>query len=148
LTILLIFELIREVGVRMPRAVGDAVGIVAGLILGDAAISAGIASAQAIMVVALTAVASFSIPPYMNSLMLIRLLNMFLANILGFEGVALSLGFLLVYLCRRESFGVPYFTPFAPFEKKSFLYDGLIMQPKKALALRKRQSRQFFERKK
>ncbi len=132
LTILLIFELIREVGVRMPRAVGDAVGIVAGLILGDAAISAGLASAQAIMVVALTAVASFSIPPYMNSLMLIRLVNLLLAKILGFEGVALSLGFLLIFLCRRESFGVPYMSPFAPMDKAE-LSDGLIVRPKMAL---------------
>ena len=133
LTILLIFELIREVGVRMPRAVGDAVGIVAGLILGDAAISAGIASAQAIMVVALTAVASFIVPPYMNSLMLIRLINLFLAKLLGFEGIALSFVFLLVYLCRRESFGVPYLTPFAPVGKGIFT-DGIFMNPKKCIS--------------
>lgn len=134
LTILLIFELIREVGVRMPRAVGDAVGIVAGLILGDAAISAGIASAQAIMVVALTAVASFIIPPYMNSLMLIRLINLFLAKLLGFEGIALSLVFLIAYLCRRESFGVPYLEPFTPTGKGVFT-DGIFINPKKSISI-------------
>ena len=132
MTILLIFELIREVGIRMPRAVGDAVGIVAGLILGDAAISAGLASAPVIMVASLTAVCTFIIPSFMNSIVLIRFINIILAKIFGFPGIILSFCFLLVCISRKESFGIPYLMPFSPI-KKNALSDGLITIPKKAL---------------
>ncbi len=132
LTILLIFELIREVGIRMPRAVGDAVGIVAGLILGDAAISAGLASAPVIMVASLTAVCTFIIPTFMNSIVLIRFINIFLARIFGFPGIILSGCFLLACIARKESFGVPYLLPMTPIKPKG-LIDALITLPKKAL---------------
>lgn len=132
LVILIIFELVREVGVRMPRAVGDAVGIVAGLILGDAAISAGIASSQVIMVAALCAVSSFALPPLMNSIVLIRFIILIVTKLLGFEGIVISCAFLIIYLCKKESFGVPYFTPFSPLSKKGVL-DSILSVPKKAL---------------
>jgi len=132
LTILIIFELIREVGIRMPRAVGDAVGIVAGLILGDAAISAGLASAPVIMVASLTAVCTFIVPPFMNSIVLIRFINIFLAQIFGFPGIILSGCFLLACIARKESFGVPYLMPLTPL-RPSGLTDTLLTLPKKAL---------------
>ncbi len=131
--ILLIFELIREVGIRMPRAVGDAVGIVAGLILGDAAVSAGIASPPVIMVAALTAVSSFSMPPYMNSIMLVRLLNLIAAKLFGIEGIVISVTFLFIALCRKESFGIPYLSPFTPINPKG-LTDAVLTVPKEALS--------------
>lgn len=130
--ILIIFELIREVGIRMPRAVGSAVGIVAGLILGDAAISAGLASAPVIMVASLTAVCTFIVPPFMNSLVLVRFINIFLARIFGFPGIILSLCFILSAICRKESFGVPFLMPIVPL-KPSGLGDTVIALPKQAL---------------
>ncbi|MBP3580065.1 MAG: spore germination protein [Clostridia bacterium] len=132
MVILIIFELIREVGIRMPRAVGSAVGIVAGLILGDAAISAGLASAPVIMVASLTAVCTFIVPPFMNSMVLIRFINIFLARIFGFPGIVLSICFILSAICRKESFGVPYFMPISPIKPQS-LNDTLTVLPKKAL---------------
>ena len=140
IVILLIFELIREVGIRMPRAVGDAVGIVAGLILGDAAVSAGIASPPVIMVAALTAVSSFAMPPYMNSIVLVRLFNLILAKLFGIEGIVLSLAILFISLCKKESFGVPYLSPFTPINLKG-LTDGVLLLPKKAL---KRASKEIY----
>jgi len=131
--ILIIFELIREVGIRMPRAVGDAVGIVAGLILGDAAISAGLASAPVIMVASLTAVCTFITPSFMNSIVLIRFINIILAKLLGFPGIIISICFLLTAMCRKESFGVPYLMPFSPIKLQS-LDDTLVSLPKKALS--------------
>lgn len=130
--ILLIFELIREVGVRMPGAVGDAVSIVGGLILGDAAISAGIASAPVIMVASLTAICTFILPPYMNSTVLVRFLNIFAARVFGVVGIAFSVTVLLVHLCGKTSFGVPYMAPFTPVNLAGF-NDTLFMRPKKAL---------------
>ena len=132
ITILFIFELIREVGLRMPRAVGNAVGIVAGLILGDAAISANLASAPVIMVASLTAVCTFITPTFMNSMVLIRFINLFLAQILGFPGVILSVCFLTACLARKESFGIPYLLPMTPV-KTGGIFDTLISMPKKAL---------------
>lgn len=131
--ILIIFEIIREVSLRMPRAVGDAVGIVAGLILGDAAISAGITSPPVIMVASLTAVSSFIVPPFMNSIVLIRFLNLLLSKFFGFAGIMLSIVFFTAELCKKESFGVPYLTPFSPLSKRGFA-DGIFLFPKKALS--------------
>lgn len=131
--ILLIFEIIREVGVRMPGAVGDAVSIVAGLVLGDAAVEAGIASAPVIMVTAFTAICTFMAPPFMNALVLVRLANATLARLFGVAGVAASMTFFILRLCRKTSFGVPYFLPFSPPGKRSFT-DGVLVMPKTALA--------------
>ncbi len=132
ITILFIFELIREVGIRMPRAVGDAVGIVAGLILGDAAISAGLASAPVIMVASLTAVCTFITPSFMNSMVLLRFINILLAKLFGFPGIIISALFLLTCLCRKESFGVPYLMPITPIKIKG-LEDSILTLPKNAL---------------
>ncbi len=130
--ILLIFEFIREVGVRMPGAVGDAVSIVGGLILGDAAISAGISSAPVIMVAALTAICTFILPPYMNTTVLVRFMNLIAARLFGVVGIAFAVTLTVVHLCGKTSFGVPYMKPFCPLSLAG-LNDTLFMRPKKAL---------------
>lgn len=130
--ILLIFELLREVGIRMPKAVGDAVSVVGGLILGDAAIKAGIASETVIMVAALTAVSNFINPPFMNNTILIRLLNIVVSKLFGLFGISISLVVLLLVLASKNSFGVPYMYPFAPSGREA-LTDALILLPKKAM---------------
>lgn len=132
ITILFIFELIREVGIRMPKAVGNAVGIVAGLTLGDAAISANLASAPVIMVASIAAVCTFITPAFMNSTVLIRLINLILAQLLGFPGIILSACFITACMARKESFGVPYLLPISPIKPKG-LYDTLISDPIKAI---------------
>ncbi|MBO4343462.1 MAG: spore germination protein [Clostridia bacterium] len=130
--ILLIFELIREVGIRMPGAVGSAVSIVGGLILGDAAISAGISSPPIIMVASLTAICTFILPTYMNSTLLVRLVNLAAAMAFGMLGIAASLAITLAVLSCKTSFGVPYMLPFAPFDKEG-MNDFLFVLPKKAI---------------
>lgn len=131
--ILFVFEIIREVGVRMPRAVGDAVSIVAGIILGDAAIKAGIASAPVIMVAALAATCSFIDPPIMNALPLMRFVNLIFARIFGLFGVAFFMLALAAALCVKTSCGKPYLLPFAPLKVKG-LVDGILVIPDIALA--------------
>ncbi|MBE6682434.1 MAG: spore germination protein [Ruminococcaceae bacterium] len=132
ITILLIFEIIREVGIRMPKAVGNAVGIVAGLTLGDAAISANLASAPVIMVSSIAAVCTFITPAFMNSISLIRIINLILAQYLGFPGIILSACFITACMARKESFGVPYLLPLSPIKPKG-LCDTVISIPKQAL---------------
>lgn len=131
--ILIVFEIIREVGVRMPRAVGDAVSIVAGIILGDAAIKAGIASAPVIMVAAISATCSFIAVPMMNSLPLLRLLCLVFGRTFGLFGVTFFLIAALSSLAVKTSCGKPYLSPFAPLKLKG-LYDSVVVIPDIALS--------------
>ncbi len=112
----LIFELLREAGVRMPRPVGQAISIVGALVLGEAAVQAGITSTPMVIVTALTAISSFIIPPLGGTLPLLRFVLLIAANILGLMGIMLTIIAIFVHLCTLRSFGVPYLAPFAPLD--------------------------------
>jgi spore germination protein KA len=116
LVIFLIFEAVREVGLRMPKAIGSAIGLVGPLLLGDSAIKAGITSAPILIVVALAAVCNFMIPPYMNTNVLYRFLMIVVSGALGFFGFFAAIAASLVMLCAKTSFGTPYLSPFAPLD--------------------------------
>ncbi|MDA8235479.1 MAG: spore germination protein [Clostridia bacterium] len=110
------FEILREAGIRLPRPAGQAVSIVGALVIGDAAVSAGIVSPAMVIIVSLTGIASFTIPGYSFALAL-RLLRfpiMFLAATLGLFGIMMGLIFLLIHLVSLRSFGMPYMSPIAP----------------------------------
>ena len=108
------FEMLREAGVRMPRPIGQAVSIVGALVLGEAAVRAGIASNPVIMVTAITAISSFMIPSLRGALPIIRIILLIAANILGLMGIFLVVIAFIVHLCRLRSFGVSYLAPFSP----------------------------------
>jgi spore germination protein KA len=112
----LVFEVLREAGVRLPRIIGPAVSIVGALVLGEAAIRAGLVSPAMVMVVALTAVASFATPAYSLGITarLLRFPLIILAASLGLFGVMVGLYLMYVKLTAQRSFGVPYLTPVAP----------------------------------
>ena len=128
LVIFLIFEAVREVGLRMPKAVGSAVGLVGSLILGESAIKAGITSAPVLIVVALAAVCNFMIPPYMNTNILYRFFMIVISGALGLFGFFAAVAFAAFRLCAKTSFGVPYLTPFAPIDPQG-LRDFIYMAP-------------------
>ncbi|MDF2649537.1 MAG: spore germination protein [Paenibacillus sp.] len=111
------FEVLREAGVRMPRAVGQAVSIVGALVLGQAAVQAGIVSAAMVIVVSITGIASFSTPSFdfAMSVRLMRFLLMILAASFGIYGITLGMFVIITHLCSLRSFGIPYMAPFAPF---------------------------------
>ena len=132
LTSLAVFELVREVGVRMPRTVGDAVGIVASIILGDAAVEAKLASPLVILTVALSAVCAFIVPVYMYATVLLRFVFLLAAEVFGFAGLFLGLVILLTAVSRMESWGAPYLSPLSPWRKQG-LQDFLLAVPKKTL---------------
>lgn len=114
------FEILREAGVRMPRAVGPAISIVGALVLGDAAVQAGIVSPAMVIVVAITAIASFVFPRY-NLSIAVRILRfgfMFAAATFGLFGIILGLIIMVLHLCSLRSFGIPYLTPMGPFIRK------------------------------
>lgn len=112
----IIFEILREAGIRMPRAVGSAISIVGALVIGEAAVSAGIISSAMVIVVSLTAISSFVAPAF-NMGIAVRILRfgfMILAATFGMFGIMLGVILMVLHLCSLRSFGVPYLAPFAP----------------------------------
>ncbi|SHJ94864.1 spore germination protein [Desulforamulus aeronauticus] len=110
------FELIREAGLRVPGAVGNTIGIVGALILGQAAVEANIVSPILIIVVAVTGLSSFAVPYYslQFSLRIIRFAYIFLGAALGFVGIIFGLFVQMHMLSSLKSFGVPYLAPMSP----------------------------------
>jgi spore germination protein KA len=135
----LTFEILREAGVRLPRAVGQAVSIVGALVIGQAAVEAGIISAAMVIVVSVTAIASFVFPSY-NMAISVRILRfglMGLAASFGLFGITLGLIAIVLHLCSLRSFGIPYMSPFAPFilaDQKDMLFKvplwGMFSRPR------------------
>ena len=111
------FEILREAGVRMPRAIGSAMSIVGAFVIGTAAVEAGIISAMMVIVVSITAISSFVSPSYdiAISVRMLRFAFMALAASFGLFGVTVGLIALILHLCSLRSFGIPYMSPIAPF---------------------------------
>lgn len=110
------FEALREAGLRLPRMVGQSVSIVGALVIGEAAVRAGIVSAPMVIVVSLTGIASFLLPRF-NAALAVRLLRfpmMLLAGTLGAYGIFIGVMAILIHMARLRSFGVPYLAPLAP----------------------------------
>jgi len=110
------FELVREGGLRVPGVLGSTIGIVGALILGQAAVAAKIVSPIMVIVIAVTGLASYSIPDYRlaSSLRLIRFIFVFLSMSMGLVGMACGFFVLTAILCSMKSFGMPYMAPIAP----------------------------------
>jgi spore germination protein KA len=127
----LAFEVLVEAGIRMPKTIGQAVPIIGGLIIGDAAVSANILSPLVVIIAAITGVSGFMIPnqDFFNSIRIFRYIFIISAIFGGFFGIALCLIALIYSLCATESFGVPYFAPFAANEGKAFLSDTFFRKP-------------------
>ncbi|MDT3705150.1 MAG: spore germination protein [Thermincola sp.] len=115
------FELIREAGVRIPSVLGSTIGIVGALILGQAAVQANIVSPILVIVVAVTALSSFTIPNIALSyaVRIMRFIFILLAAIVGFFGIAFALLILSFLVTGLKSLGVPMLSPIAPFKPKS-----------------------------
>ncbi|GIP34750.1 spore germination protein [Paenibacillus sp. J2TS4] len=112
----LTFEGLREAGLRIPKPIGQAVSILGGLVIGQAAVQAGIVSAPMVIIVSLTGVASFVIPHFDLGLTLrfLRFPIMILASTLGLFGVVCGLMLIYLHLTTLRSFGTPYLSPIAP----------------------------------
>ena len=117
------FELLREASIRMPGVIGNTIGIVGALVIGDAAVSARLVAPQMVIVVAITAIGSFAIPSVEASypIRLIRFPLMILAATLGLYGVMLGWLVIIMYLIRLRTFGFPYLAPLAPLKNGELL---------------------------
>ena len=126
---LIAFDIILEAGVRMPQNIGQAVSIVGGLIVGDAAISAKVVSPVVVIVVALTVMASFTVPgnSLVRAVKLWRFLFLLAANLLGIAGVTVGLILFIIRLTGKSVLGVPYLAPLA--EEHMITKDTLVRMP-------------------
>ena len=125
-----VFEILREAGIRMPRIIGQAISIVGALVLGQAAVDAGIISAMIVIIVSVTAISSFAIPNYSmgNAARILRFIFMLITSVFGLFGIFMFTIILLLELCRLKSVGVPYMSPFAP-KAKNALKDTILRFP-------------------
>ena len=123
------FELIKEAGIRMPGVIGSTLGIVGGLILGQAAVSAKIVSPLMIIIIAITGIGSFATPDYSLgwSYRILRLIFIILATMFGFFGVAAGIFIYAVLLGSKISFGVPFLSPM--FGNKHEMSNSLFVSP-------------------
>lgn len=134
-----VFEGLREAGLHLPKPTGAAVSIVGALVIGDAAVRAGIVSAPVVIVVGITGISSFAIPRY-NFGIAFRMLRfplLLLSGMFGLFGTIFGLMVILVHLVNLRSFGLPYYSPMAP-QILGSLKDILIRVPKWSMYFRPR----------
>jgi spore germination protein len=117
-----LYELLREAGIRLPSAVGNTLGIVGGLIIGQAAVEAGLASPIVVIIVAMTGISGFSIPSYslVTGFRLSKYLVLVLSSALGVLGFWIGIILILTHLASLESFGIPYMFPYVSGDLNNF----------------------------
>ena len=131
------FEILREAGIRLPKPIGPSITIAGSIVIGQGVVQAGIVSQTMVIIVAITAIASFAIPAF-NAAMSVRLMRFFFmiaAATLGIFGIIMGILALLIHMSSLRSAGVPYLSPFAPLSAKD-LKDTFIMAPVKFMLTR------------
>lgn len=126
---LLIFEILNEASVRMPKYVGMVVSIVGGLVLGETAVNAGIISAPTLMIVALSGICLYTVPELEQTFSVLRILFLMVGGTFGLYGIMIIIAFLTIYLVTFESYQTPILAPFSPLvvkDMKDALYKGFI----------------------
>lgn len=115
----LLYEIMREAGLRLPETIGHAISIIGAIVIGDAAVSAGIIGAPMLIVVAVTAISSFIIYPLYESIAVLRILFILVGGFFGLFGIMLAGSMLFCNICTISPFGVPYSAPFSPLTPSS-----------------------------
>lgn len=128
LFILLLFEIIREASIRMPKILGTAMSIVGALVLGDTAVKAGIISSPGVMIVALSSIALYTVPALVGTTSLLRMIFTIVGGLGGIYGLIIASALLVHYLSSLNSMGAPYLAPFAPLVRND-LGDSIVRAP-------------------
>lgn len=124
----LMFEWLKESGVRMPRPIGQAVSIVGALILGESAVAAGLVGAPTVIVIAMVGITSFLVPALSDTISLLRLLFILIASVFGLYGIILLGIVIIAHLASLRSFGIPYSAPMFPITFKDWK-DAMVRLP-------------------
>lgn len=131
--VLLVYEIIREAGLRLPKAVSGAVSIVGGLIIGDAAVSSGLISTPLLTIAAISVTAGFVTPELHQQITILRLMFVAAGGLLGLNGIGILICMTLYQLCATETFGFPITAPVVPFSGR-WLRDVLYRQAFRRMA--------------
>ncbi len=115
--VLLMYEIIKEAGVRLPKVVGGAVSIVAGIIIGDCAVQSGLISTPLLTVAAISVISGFVVPGLSQSISVLRIIFVICGGIWGLFGISLCAAVVLFNICSTEDYGFPYTAPFSPLFK-------------------------------
>ncbi|MGD0153274.1 MAG: spore germination protein [Thermacetogeniaceae bacterium] len=139
LLMVLAFEILLEAGIRLPKAFGQTIGVVGAILIGQVAVTAGLVSPVVVMTIALTAIASYTLPSLgvSTGLRLLRFVMIIAAGCLGLFGVMAVFIMVTFQLCALRSFGVPYLSPFAPLSLGD-LKDTFVRAPIWAMRMRPR----------
>lgn len=135
LIVLVLFDILREANLRMPSAVGMTLSLVGAIVLGDAAVKAGLIGAPAVMIGALSGIGLFAMPNNTLVLSLLRLVITFLGGLMGLIGVMLSLLVILFYLASLQTYKTPFLAPFAP-NVSNDRQDAMLQKPLQEQKLR------------
>lgn len=127
------YEILREAGIRLPRPIGHAIGVVGGLVIGDITVSAGLVGAPMVLVVALSGLCSFVVPQNYEKIVVLRFLYIFAGGIFGLYGLLLTAAAVIIKMCSLDTYGVPYMAPISPFTPKA-MRDMLIRANWKRMA--------------
>lgn len=114
LLVLVLFEILNQASIRMPRYFGISLSVVGAIVLGDTAVKAGIISSPSVLVIALSAIGIFCVPDKVGEMSILRLLFLCVSAVLGFIGMIILLMLVIGYLVSLENFGTPYLAPYAP----------------------------------
>lgn len=117
--VIVMFEILREAGLRLPKAVGGAVSIVGGLVIGDAAVTSGLISAPLLIIIGITATSSFALPSLNAQTTVLRLVGVAAGGMWGFFGMGILITVFLINAAATDCFAVPYTSPIAPFTLKA-----------------------------
>ncbi|ACL77308.1 spore germination protein [Ruminiclostridium cellulolyticum] len=132
--LLIVFEILRETGTRMPTNIGQALSIVGALVLGQASVQAKIVSAPVVIVVAISGITSLMIPKIQGAAIVLRVIFLLLSAFLGFYGLIFGITGTLLHLCEMRSFGVPYLlylTSMNPYDLKDTIIRAPLWKMKK-----------------
>ncbi len=117
--VLLIYEILREAGLRLPQLAGGAVSIVGGIIIGDAAVNSGLVSTPVLTVIALAVTSGFVVPDINQPVTVLRFIFLICGGLGGLYGVGLMAVLVLFNICSTEDYDFPYTAPVSPFSIKS-----------------------------
>jgi len=135
LFVLVLFEILYEASLRMPRHLGTATSLVGALVLGDTAVKAGLISSPAVLVAALSGIMMYIIPNLAPQISLLRFVFCILGGVLGLFGIVGGVIILVVYMAGLDSYGAPLLAPYAPYIKND-IKDGIIKKELRAMTTR------------
>ena len=114
LIVLVLFEILNQASIRMPRYFGISLSVVGAIVLGDTAVKSGLISSPSVLVIALSAIGIFCVPDQVGVMSILRLLFLLVSAVLGFVGIIILSILIVGYLSSLENFGTPYLAPYAP----------------------------------